>query len=218
MNRVYRDTDLRKLLLGTLLAIAVVAPCRAQTSADLGPPVTLSAGDVVKISVWRRPELSGDFVVGGDGTIVHPLYRVLHVAGIPLPMVEARVQEFLKQFEESPAFSVAPLLRVYVGGQVRSPNVLTVPPGTTLAQALAAAGGPTDDANLKDVRLIRGTDQRSIDLTASDLSVGQVTVRSGDQIAVTRADSFVRDRLAPTAAVISALASLASIVVVLTRK
>ena len=33
--------------------------------------IVLSPGDSVRIVVWRKPEMSGDFIVGPDGTITH---------------------------------------------------------------------------------------------------------------------------------------------------
>ena len=47
----------------------------------------------------------------------------------------------------APSPTPAPL-RVDVGGAVRSPGVYTVPPGSIVADAIAAAGGPAEDAAL----------------------------------------------------------------------
>ena len=48
-----------------------------------------------------------------------------------------------------------PLLQVYVAGAVRSPDVYGLPAGARLKEALEAAGGPTDDADLTAVNLAR---------------------------------------------------------------
>ena len=34
----------------------------------------LRPGDALRITVWRQPEFSGDFVVNPDSTIGHPLH------------------------------------------------------------------------------------------------------------------------------------------------
>ena len=47
------------------------------------------------------------------------------------------------------------VLKVYVAGAVLSPDVYELPPGARLNEALAAAGGPTDDADLIAVNLAR---------------------------------------------------------------
>jgi len=45
--------------------------------------------------------------------------------------------------------------RIFVSGQVRTPGAYSVPENTTLLQALALAGGPTERAALGRVRVIR---------------------------------------------------------------
>ena len=45
--------------------------------------VRLAPGDVLRVNVWRRPELSGDFVLASDGTLTHPLFKSVQVAGAP---------------------------------------------------------------------------------------------------------------------------------------
>ena len=70
---------------------------------------SLNPGDVLRITVWRKPELSGEFIIATDGTVSHPLYRSVRVTGIPLPAVETRIREFLGMLEENPQFVVEPL-------------------------------------------------------------------------------------------------------------
>jgi protein involved in polysaccharide export with SLBB domain/glycosyltransferase involved in cell wall biosynthesis len=173
----------------------------------------LAPGDVIRITVWRKPEFSGDFVVAPDGAITHPLYKELRVTGMPFNEVESLVRGFLSRFEANPAFVVSPLLRVFVGGEVRQPSVYTFPPGTTVGQAVAQAGGPTERGRLDRVRLRRQTGALFLDVTNADARTAPEEIRSGDQIMVTRGRSFLRDYLAPTSSVIAALAAVASIII-----
>lgn len=46
-----------------------------------------------------------------------------------------------------------PDLRVYVNGAVQNPGVYSLEPGNRLVDALAAAGGPTSDADLTSINL-----------------------------------------------------------------
>jgi polysaccharide export outer membrane protein len=204
--------------------IAIAVPCSpslAQSTLSVAPSVldslSLAPGDVARISVWRHPELTGDFIVGSDGTIIHPLFRTLHVVGIPFAEVETVLGHYLTQIDSLPAFTFTPLLRVYVGGEVKQPNSLTVPAGTTVMQAIALAGGPTLDADLPVIRIVRGIQVISLDLTRPDLAAARTTLRSGDQIVVPRARSLLRDVVAPWAALIGGAAAVASVVVQLTR-
>ncbi len=95
----------------------------------------------MRIQVWRKPEFSGDFVIAPDGSISHPLYRSVRVAGVPFATAEANIRRFLSGFEENPQFVMEPLVRVAVSGEVTRPMVFATRPETTIGEALARAGG-----------------------------------------------------------------------------
>lgn len=177
----------------------------------------LEPGDVLRITVWRRPELSGDFVVAPDSTITHPLYRDVKVVGIPLANVEERVRVLLTRYETTPTFVISPLLRVFVGGEVHGPSVYMVAPGTTVGQAIGLAGGPTDRGQMNDVLLVRGQQRQTLDLTSSNSRTVMFQIRSGDQLLVARQENFLTDVLGPASSIIAAAAALVSIVVLLRR-
>ena len=190
------------------------ADLRAQfLTAAPEPPVVLHAGDAVRINVWRRTELSGEFPIGDDGSITHPLYRAIRVSGMPISAVEERLRVFLTQFDASPAFVVEPLVRVTLAGQVTRPNVYTLPPRTTIAQAVAVAGGPTDKALLDAVQVLRDGRVQVVDLTRPDATLAQMPIRSGDQIVVWPARSVFREVVTPTMTVIGTVAAIASVIV-----
>jgi polysaccharide export outer membrane protein len=208
-------------LLALLLTLGVAAaPLGAQTLAGHGADsaaASLSPGDVIRIVVWRKPEFSGDFVVAADGTIIHPLYREVTVAGLPLNLVEERVRTFLTRYETTPAFVISPLLRVFVGGEVRQPSIYSLPPGTTIAQAVALAGGPTDRGRLDEVLIVRRQDREVVDLTQPQSRAVNMETRSGDQLFVGRRLSFFNDVLAPASSVFAAVATVVSIIIQLRR-
>src|SRR5690606_29389866 len=105
-------------------------------------------GDMVKVTVWRNAEMSGDFMVGVNGALRHPLYQEVPIAGVPLHEVEQRLAKFLTKYEQNPQIVVEPLFQVTVGGQVRTPNLYPLPRTTTISQAVALAGGATPDGRL----------------------------------------------------------------------
>jgi polysaccharide biosynthesis/export protein len=74
--------------------------------------------------------------------------------------------------------------RIYVSGQVHSQGAYSITEGTTLLQALALAGGPTERASLGRIRVFRLVDgkQKTIAVKLEDV------VRPGDTI-------FVPERL-----------------------
>jgi polysaccharide biosynthesis/export protein len=207
-----------KRLYVAVLALTMCLPGASSAQGFATDRATLAPGDVIRIAVWRKPEFSGDFVIAPDSSITHPLYRTVKVAGVPLTMVEDRVRTFLKAYETEPSFVLSPLLRVFVGGEVRAPNVFTVPPGTTVAQAIALAGGPTERARLEEVTLIRRSIERStLDMTQTDSRAATLEARSGDQVLVGRRRNFYQEVLAPASSVLAAVAALTSIVIQLTK-
>jgi protein involved in polysaccharide export with SLBB domain len=171
----------------------------------------LSPGDMVRITVWRKPELSGDFTVAADSSIKHPLYRDVKVAGLRLVDAEERLRSFLGRYEASPQLLLEPLLRVTVGGEVRLPNLYTLPPETTIAQAVALGGGPTADGRLDRVRVVRGERVIQVNLTRSSGGLEGLAVESGDQILVARKRHLYRDVVGPFSSLAAAIAAIVTL-------
>jgi protein involved in polysaccharide export with SLBB domain len=173
----------------------------------------LNPGDVLRIEVWQQKEYSCECPIGADGSITHPLYRELKVTGIPLSEVESRLRVFLAKYLAAPTFDLQPLLRVVVAGEVRQPNIYTVPPGTTVAQVIFRAGGPSDRGRLDDIRLVRDVSSQKLDLTRPELAAARMEVHSGDQIIVGRRRSIMQDVIAPSSSVIAAVAALTAVII-----
>lgn len=206
-----------------LLALAIViaaltatSPMAAQARPSTAAGPMLEPGDTVRIVVWRKPEFSGDFVVGPDGTITHPLYRAVRVAGVPLATAETNVRQFLSQYDQNPQFVMEPLVSVAVSGEVSRPAVFAVQPRTTIAEAVARAGGTTQFANRGHVRVFRleNGSRRELFFNLKDPTdpVAQGSVQSGDQVVVDRTHSFFKDIFIPAISVIGSLASVALLI------
>jgi len=207
----------------TLLALVFLsAPASAQASRASSEQAVLSPGDSVRIVVWRKPEFSGDFVVAPNGTITHPLFRSVQVGGLPFATAEANVRKFLSRFEENPEFVMEPLIRVAISGEVDRPQVFALRPETTIAEAVARAGGATEVGARNRVRVVRlnpsgEQEQLIVNLTDPTAGYGRIPVRSGDQIIIDRRKSFMRDILLPTLTVIGSVASLGLLIDRVTR-
>jgi polysaccharide export outer membrane protein len=161
--------------------------------------------------VWRQPELSGEFRITADGAIGHPLYQSVDVKNVTLAEATSRIRQYLTQLTNDPQVVIEPLLSVAVGGEVRQPGLYNLPLGTTLSQAVAQAGGGSDQGALKHVRLIRGRRQIVIDLTDTKENQGAMPVRSGDQIFLERRGNTFRDLIGPMASVLGAVAAIISV-------
>jgi len=187
----------------------------ASANAQSQDPTTqsLAPGDQVRITVWRKPEMSCDCTVAGNGTIIHPLYREVQVVGVPLTTVEDRLRTFLARYEQNPQFVIQPLVKIVVGGEVRTPNIYSVPPETTIAQAIAIAGGNTDRGNLREVKVIRDRNEIKMDVSRPDSDAGVLQIRSGDQILIGRRGRSAMEYVSPITSSIAAIAAIASILI-----
>lgn len=189
----WNNTTWRQWRLLPLLAILISPGACARGRPPAPAPATparevrLKPGDVVRIAVWRNEELSGEFTIAADSTIRHPLYKDVKVAGVLLSVVRTRLHDYLSRLESNPQFVVEPLIKVAVGGQVMQPNLYPLPPETTIAQAIALAGGITERGRLDRVRVLRDSVELQLDLTSAESPDLLATVRSGDRI-------FVRSR------------------------
>lgn len=204
------------LLVSVVLSLPAAAQSRPAPAPDprsRSEQAVLTPGDSVRIMVWRKPEFSGDYVVAPDGTITHPLFRAVQVAGIPFATAEANLRKFLSGFEENPQFVMEPLIRVAISGEITRPAVFAVRPETTIGEAVARAGGVTQEGAPNRVRVIRfepNGQQQQIRVNLADPNDNSRTlpVRSGDQIVVDKRKSFAKDILLPTLGIIGSLASL----------
>lgn len=201
------------LALWMILGAALMpASLLAQSSADASASsAVLHPGDVVQVTVWRDSEMSGNFVVGANGALQHPLYQQVKVAGIPIPEVTKRLHDFLTHYQSDPQLVVVPLFRVTVGGEVRVPNLYSLPRETTISQAVAQAGGVTESGRLDHVRILRGGRVITADLTRPDGKWTNTPIQSGDEILVTRKGNFWRDVFVPLISVGGAIASIINV-------
>ena len=200
---------MRRLLALVLLALACAAPAAAQadTTAAVRP------ADMVRLTVWRMPEFTGEFPVGADGTIQHPLLTEVRVVGRPRDDVRRQLREVLLRYENDPQFVFDYLYRVAVTGEVRLPNLYSLPPETSIGQAIAAAGGMSEFGRLNDVRLVRNGQEMVLDLRNPAGPVMEMRIRSGDQIRVLRRGSSFRDYLGLTASIVAAVGSVVAAIV-----
>ncbi len=196
-----------RVLLGLCLSAPVV--CSAQVARESS--LVIRPGDLVRVTVWRKPELSGDFLVAADSTLKHPLYREVRVAGMSAAAAREKLVTYLKVLETSPQVSIEPLVRVSVGGEVRNPNLYSLAPETSIAQAVAQAGGATERGRLDRVRLLRGGRETVLDLTTATAEALNAPVASGDQIYVAKGSTVWREVILPSLQVVGGLAAIAGL-------
>ncbi|HEU0052479.1 MAG TPA: polysaccharide biosynthesis/export family protein [Longimicrobium sp.] len=203
---------MRRLALLAVLAAALLLPRVASAQSSAADSASLRPGDFIRLVVWRQPDFSGEFPVGPDGAIQHPLLRDVVVTGAPRSVIRDRIRTSLQRFDRDPQFVFDFLYRVAVGGEVRLPNLYNLSPETTIGQAVAAAGGATEFGSVGSVRLVRGGVRTTIDLRRPDPAVAEMRIRSGDQITIPRRTNILREYIGPLASVVAAAAALISVV------
>jgi polysaccharide export outer membrane protein len=154
------------LLLGSASAqTATVDPVPVGTSgatAAVSGDYRLIAGDKLRIEVYKDAQLSQSLQIRPDGKITLPLVGDVAAAGrTPVELRDA-IGAALKDYITNPVVTVivveaTPQVQVvYVTGEVNKPGALTLSGAPmTVIQALAMAGGFTDFANKKDIRILR---------------------------------------------------------------
>lgn len=204
------------LLLALLAAIGMPTKSFAQSggaqstdgNSAAASAAVIRPGDGLQITVWRRPELSGEFFVANDGSIAHPFYQEVSVGGVSIDVAAQRVQAFLELYETNPRVRVDPLFRVNVGGHVRMPRLYTLRPEYTIFDAINEAGGPTEQGRLSRVRLYRQGQVHTLDLSGANPSAAEMRIQSGDRIVVERSTNVFRDIIRPTISFAGSVASL----------
>jgi polysaccharide export outer membrane protein len=135
---------------------AVVPTLPADTSADY----RLQPGDKIHIEVYHDQDLSPSLQIRPDGKITLPLLGDLPAAGRTSIELRDQIAGALKDYITNPVVTVMVLETspqvVYVMGEVNKPGTLPLVGGRlSILQALAMAGGFTDFANKKDIRVLR---------------------------------------------------------------
>jgi polysaccharide export outer membrane protein len=174
----------------SLSACAVGAPASPQGSADPLPQTTeyrLGPGDKLRVSVFNREELTGEFTVGTQGRISYPLVGEVDVAGQTVPQFTNQLTEQLRNgYVRDPIVSVeiAQYRPFYILGEVNRPGAYPYSPGMTVMGAVATAGGFTYRANSRRVFVQRPgeTGEQARPLTSSTMVQPGETVRIPERL------------------------------------
>lgn len=121
----------------------------------------IGAEDSLQITVWKEPTLSGTIPVRPDGRISLVLLGDLQAAGMTPMQLAADITQRLKKYVQDPVVSVVVLgvnsQRIFMIGEVGHVGAISMTPGMTPLQAIAAAGGLSPFAHSKRIYILRGT-------------------------------------------------------------
>lgn len=119
----------------------------------------LRAGDALEIYVADHKELTRRVVIAPNGTIDYPYFADRSILGMTPEEVADLLTFRLAKSITNPFVLVTTItslpISIRVLGQVNKPGLVELPKGATMQEVLIAAGGPTEFANLAEIRLIR---------------------------------------------------------------
>lgn len=208
----HRFARFMKLLLG-LLVLLLFPPPDAQAQAPAGAAaVRLQPGDLIKVEIWREPEMSGEFLVDGRGMVTLPLLGERTVTEIPLDSLRAALTEEYRVHLRNPSINIVPLRKLLVLGAVREPGPFEVDPTETVIGAIALAGGIDPSGSLKRVDIVRDG-AVVVERVPIDATITGLELRSGDQIMVGERSWLARNQNL----VISVLLAVPSTIFTITR-
>lgn len=172
----------------------------------------LQPGDVIRLRIWREPDLSGEFPVDESGTAVFPKLGSTKVGSITADSLRSLLVSTYAQYLKDPAIEVTFLRRVTILGAVNHPGIYPVDPTMTIHDAFALAGGTLPNGNPKHFELRRGGQQVDVDFS-QDTPIGRTQIRSGDELYVPERSWMSRNGIYVIGAAITATAIIVSTLV-----
>src|SRR5215471_13162765 len=191
------------LLCAPLIAVAqdsaaAKKPDRAsQPTADSAVDADYKIGpqDVVRIDVWKEPDISRTIPVRPDGKITLPLLNDVQAAGMTAMQLAASLRDSFSKYLTNPQVTVTVTeinsCRVYITGEVVRAGALPLLPGMTVLQALSSAGGFTQFARTKNIYVLRTEDGKQVkhpfnykEVVKGNLQDQNIVLQPGDVIVV----------------------------------
>ncbi|MEX2351379.1 MAG: polysaccharide biosynthesis/export family protein [Balneolaceae bacterium] len=162
-------------------------------------------GDEIEILVWEQPSFNTLTTVSRLGTIAIPLVGEIVVTGLTQEELKRDLEGELAEYirgEMNLTISIrnTDVLIVSVLGMVTDPDNYPVVDQTSIFRILSTAGGTTEEANLKEVRIYNQNgpeDYVTIDLIkyleSGQMNSPEILVRPGDIVYVPRQENVVRE-------------------------
>jgi polysaccharide export outer membrane protein len=152
----------------------------APALASLESDYKIAPMDTVSVKVFRLPDLSGDYQVDLTGQISLPLIGEVPAANMTTTQLDTMLTDkFNEKYLENPDVSVgvkeSAARSITVDGAVGKAGAFPATGTLTLMQAVALAGGVTEDANPRRIAVFRQINQQR-QAAAFDL----VSIRRGE--------------------------------------
>jgi polysaccharide export outer membrane protein len=180
------------------ILLALFCGCPAPQQLDVLPitptELALGPGDTFDVRVFGEPELSGTYIVAGDGTIDFPLIGQVRVEDlVPHKAAELIASQLAEKFLRHPQVSLLvkeqQSKKIYVMGQVAKPGTIPFVQNMSIVEVITLAGGFTPIAwrNRTTITRLENGQKKSIEVPVAEIGEGKapnVMVRPGDIITV----------------------------------
>jgi protein involved in polysaccharide export with SLBB domain len=148
-----------------------------------GPDYRLGPNDRTRIIVYGQPNLTGEFVLDGNGNLAFPLIGNVPANGMtPTELQRAIAAKLDPDYLRNPSVSVEVASRrpFYVVGEVQKPGSYPYVTDMTVLNAIATAGGQTYRANMGRFYVKRQVDGQMVRVVATQES----RLQPGDTVVV----------------------------------
>ena len=195
-----------------VLTLAALTGAQAPSDPQARSEYIVGAQDVLKVTVFDEPQLSGTFRVDADGSFTYPFVGRLKAVGQTLRSIEGELTARLADgYVRKPQVAIEVeqyrSRSVFIVGEVRTPGKYPLSGEMTLMEALAQAGSTTASAG-SEVLILRPEGRggeselnpgatpanRTTRVNIADLQAGRlannVTLHEGDTVFVPKAERF----------------------------
>jgi polysaccharide export outer membrane protein len=136
------------------------APTTPSAPPHVDPSYVIGPDDVLQVTVWKEPTLSGTFPVRPDGMISMVLLGDVKASGLTTADLTTTLTTMYKKYVQDPIVTVAVAQdtsqRIFIVGEVGHVGPVQITPGMTVLQAISAAGGVTPYAHKNRIYILRG--------------------------------------------------------------
>lgn len=165
------------------------------TGVPLPPGYKIGPDDVLHVMFWRDKDLTNEVTVRPDGRITLPLLNDVVAAGLTPDELRSKLTSEAQRYVEDPNVTVVVKQinsrKVFITGMVGKPGAYALAGNMTVLQLISMAGGLSEYANPKKIRILRGGagNQQSLPFNYKDVAGGNnleqnIELRPGDTVVV----------------------------------
>lgn len=177
MRKITTASTSWRILLASL-ALAFLAGCQAGPTLPERIPedpqqstYVIGIPDLLSITVWGQPDLSGQVLVRRDGKISVSLVGDIVAAGLTTEALSREIESGLSRFVAEPRVDVAVVemrsqVVSVIGGGINESGVLELRNEMRVVDAIAEMGGLTPFAKQSQIRVLRGEEAYPFDYSA----------------------------------------------------